>query len=175
MIAAVAGWALVRPFSARPLSARWRLLPAILAVLALRGGSLPDVRHHTLSAEVLAAELALGLVLGVGWEGASRVWRESDGTEWSRGTRAAAFVRAGGLVHRAALWAAGVAAGLARGSDGLLLALAVILQARGGALAWRLKRLPPEAGPAGGPEGRSPAVIRPVDGIRTTAAGTVLS
>ncbi|MGW1469179.1 DUF1453 domain-containing protein [Streptomyces sp. NPDC002308] len=170
MIVAVAGWTLVRQFSARPLPARWWLLPAILAVLALRGGALLDARHEALSAEVLAAELALGLVLGAGWGWATRVWRESDGTAWARGTRAAAFVCAGGLALRAALWAAGAAAGVKQGSDGLLLALAVTLLARGGVLAWRLARLSPDAGPAGGPGGRSPAVIRPVDGIRTPAA-----
>ncbi|WP_327178375.1 DUF1453 family protein [Streptomyces sp. NBC_01335] len=171
VIVAVAGWTLLRQFSARPLSARWWLLPAILAVLALRGGSLLDARHETLSAEVLTAELVLGLVLGAGWGWATRIWREPDGTPWSKGTRATAFVWAGGLVLRAALWAVGAAAGLEQSTDGLLLALAVTLLARGGVLAWRLEGLPLHAGPAGGPGDRSPAAIGPVDGIRTPTAG----
>ncbi|MGW2282301.1 DUF1453 domain-containing protein [Streptomyces sp. NPDC001770] len=174
VVVAVAGWTLLRQFSARRLPARWWLLPTILAVVSLRGGELLDARHQTLSAEVLAAELALGLVLGLGWGRATRVWREPDGTPWSRGTRAAAFVWAGGLALRVALWAAGAAAGVKQGSDGLLLALAVTLLAREGVLAWRLAGLSPEAGPASSLGGRSLAGIGPVDGIPTPAAGKEL-
>ncbi|MFD6530759.1 DUF1453 domain-containing protein [Streptomyces sp. NPDC060184] len=170
-IVAVVGWTLLRQFSARPLSARWWLLPAILAVLALRGGPLLDARHETLSAEVLAAELALGLVLGAGWGWTTRLWREPDGTPWSKGTRVSAFVWAGGLMLRAALWAVGAVAGVEQSGDGLLLALAVTLLTRGGTLAWRLGGLSAEAGPGGGPGDRSPTVIRLVDGIRTPSAG----
>ncbi|MGW0854498.1 DUF1453 domain-containing protein [Streptomyces sp. NPDC002690] len=139
VIVAVAGWTLLRQFSARPLPARWWLLPGILAVLALRGGALLDARHEALSAGVLAAELMVGLLLGAGWGWTTRVWREPDGVPWSRGTRATAFVWAGGLALRAALWAAGAAMGVAQGADGLLLALAVTLLVRGAVLSQRLE------------------------------------
>lgn len=83
VIVAVAGRTLLRQLSARQLSARWWLLPGILAVLPLRGGMLLDRRHETVSAGALAVELMVGLGLGAGWGLTARVWLDADGSPWS--------------------------------------------------------------------------------------------
>ncbi|MFD6423280.1 DUF1453 domain-containing protein [Streptomyces sp. NPDC060198] len=182
VMVAVAGWTLLRQFSARPLPARWWLLPGILAVLSLRGGVLLDPRHETVSAGVLAAELMVGLGLGAGWGLTTRVWRDADGTPWSRGTRATSFVWAGGLALRAILWAAGAAKGVEQSGDGLLLALAVTLLVRGAVLSRRLEpsfrirpnsrgREEPHLAPASAGDAPHRAETRSGDGTGIPVAG----
>ncbi|MEV5202279.1 DUF1453 domain-containing protein [Streptomyces sp. NPDC053720] len=125
---------------------RWWVLPGILLVLSLREPGLVDPRHVTLSAAVLGAEMVVGLVTGAGWAWTTRLWREADGSLWSKGTRATAFVWTGGLALRAALYGASALMGVHQGTAALLAALAAMLAARGGALMWRAGQMSPASG-----------------------------
>ncbi|MCX4844704.1 DUF1453 domain-containing protein [Streptomyces sp. NBC_00893] len=125
---------------------RWWVLPGILLVLSLREPGLVDPRHVALSAAVLGAELVVGLVTGAGWAWTTRLWREADGSLWSKGTKATAFVWTGGLALRAALYGAAALMGIHQGTAALLAALAVMLAARGGALMWRAGQMRPASG-----------------------------
>ncbi|MET8326871.1 hypothetical protein [Streptomyces sp. NPDC005181] len=72
----------------------------------MREPGLMDTHREALSVAVLGAELLVGLVTGAGWGWTARLWREPDGSLWSKGTEAAVFVWTGGLVLRAALYGA---------------------------------------------------------------------
>ncbi|MEU9320353.1 DUF1453 domain-containing protein [Streptomyces sp. NPDC048295] len=159
VIGAVITAVVVRQCSARQISddRRWWILPAILLVLSVREPGLVDPRHVPLSMAVLGAELTAGLMTGAGWGWTTRLWREADGSLWSKGTRATGFVWAGGLALRAALYGAAALMGMHQGSAALLSALAVTLAARGGVLMWRAARMDPAYG---GSVGRM--VSRPV-------------
>ncbi|MFJ9679566.1 DUF1453 domain-containing protein [Streptomyces sp. NPDC101194] len=104
----------IRQCSARRITddKRWWILPGILLVMSLREPGLLDPRHSALSAAILGAELVVGLVTGAGWGWTSRLWREADGSLWSRGTKATVFVWTGGLALRAALYGAAALMGI---------------------------------------------------------------
>ncbi|MEV1038345.1 DUF1453 domain-containing protein [Streptomyces sp. NPDC050204] len=125
---------------------RWWVLPGILLVLSLREPGLVDPHHAALSAAVLGAEMVVGLVTGAGWAWTTRLWREADGSLWSKGTKATAFVWTAGLALRAALYGVAALMGIHQGSAALLAALAVMLAARGGALMWRAGQMRPASG-----------------------------
>lgn len=149
----VAVIALVRQCSAQRISPgrRWWVLPGVLLVVALREPGIVDPRHQSLALGILVAELAVGLVTGAGWGWTARLWRESDGSLWSKGTKATAFVWVGGLALRAALYGAATGMGVHQDSSALLLALAVTLLVRGGVLALRTGGIRPAyGGPADG-------------------------
>jgi hypothetical protein len=152
VIGAVITAVVVRQCSARqiPDDGRWWILPGVLLVLSVREPGPVDPRHAVLSMAVLGAEPAVGFVTGAGWGWTTRLWREADGSLWSKGTRATVFVRAGGLVLRAALYGAAAPMGTGQGSAALLSALAVTLAARGGVLMWRAGRMDPAYGGSGG-------------------------
>ncbi|MGW1105610.1 DUF1453 domain-containing protein [Streptomyces sp. NPDC002540] len=148
VIVAVVVVVVIRQCSARRISdsKRWWILPGALLVLSLRGPGLLDPRHSALSAAVLGAELVVGLVTGAGWGWTSRLWREADGSLWSRGTKATVFVWTGGLALRAALYGAAALMGIHQGSAALLSALAVTLAVRSGVLMWRAGSMRPAYG-----------------------------
>ena len=120
---------------------RWWLLPAVLAVVALREPGLVDAHHRTASVALLTAELLTGLAIGAGWAWTSRIWTEPDGAVWSRSTKASGAVWALGIGLRVGLFALGAALGVHQDSSALLLALAATLLVRSGILVGRAHSL----------------------------------
>ncbi|ANS68460.1 integral membrane protein [Streptomyces lincolnensis] len=147
LIVAVAVVVIARQFRASRIDTgrRWWLLPVILAVVALREPGLVDARHHVASVTLLAAELLTGLAVGAGWGWTTRIWAESDGAVWSKGTRATAIVWAVGIGLRVGLFALGAALGVHQDSSALLLALAATLLVRSGILVRRAQSTGPAA------------------------------
>ncbi|MFE7352115.1 hypothetical protein ACFU8Q_02675 [Streptomyces sp. NPDC057543] len=93
----------------------------------------------------------MGPATGAGWGWTSRLWREADGSLWTKGTSATVFVRTGGLALRAALFGAAVLVGIHHGSAALMSALAVTLAVRSDVLMWRAGQMRPAyGGPADG-------------------------
>ncbi|MDQ0907111.1 hypothetical protein QFZ22_003096 [Streptomyces canus] len=127
---------------------RWWLLPAVLAVVALREPGLVDTHQRTASVALLTAELFTGLAIGAGWAWTSRMWTEPDGTVWSRSTKASGAVWAVGIGLRVGLFALGAVLGVHQDSSALLLALAATLLVRSGILVRRAHFLRPVAAPA---------------------------
>jgi hypothetical protein len=127
---------------------RWWLLPAVLAVVALREPELVDAHHRMTSVALLTAELLTGLAIGAGWAWTSRIWTEPDGAVWSRSTKASGAVWAVGIGLRAGLFALGAALGVHQDSSALLLALAATLLVRSGTLVRRADSLRPTGAPA---------------------------
>jgi hypothetical protein len=116
---------------------RWWIVPAVLIYLAVREPGLLDPRHQAAAALLLAAELLIGILMGAAWAWTSRIWTESDGSVWVRGTKATVAVWIIGIAVCLALAGVGVLMGIHQGSSALLLALAASLLVRSGLLAWR--------------------------------------
>ncbi|MER6129302.1 DUF1453 domain-containing protein [Streptomyces sp. NPDC001795] len=150
VIVAVAALVIVRQFRARRIGAdrRWWLVPAILAVLALREPGILDSRHHAESALLLGAELLIGLGTGAGWAWTTRIWVEADGVVWSKSTKASVAVWTGGIALRVGLFALGMLLGVRQDSSALMLALAGTLLVRSGILVWRAQSLTSASPPA---------------------------
>lgn len=66
---------------------------------------------------------------------------ETDGTVWSKSTKASVVVWTAGVGLRAGLFACAAMAGVHQGSSALILALAATLLVRSGVLAWRVQSL----------------------------------
>jgi hypothetical protein len=147
VIVAVAVVVIARQFRASRVDGerRWWLLPAILAVVALREPGILDPHHHTASVLLLGAELLVGLVTGAGWARTTRIWVEPDGTVWSKSSMASAAVWGVGIGLRGGLFALGAAVGVHQDGSALLLGLAGTLLVRAGILAWRGQSLRPTA------------------------------
>ncbi|MFJ8058766.1 DUF1453 domain-containing protein [Streptomyces sp. NPDC096142] len=139
VIVAVVVVVIGRQFRARQISTdrRWWLLPVILGVVALREPGLLDAHHHTASALLLGVELVIGLATGAGWAWTTRLWVESDGSVWSKSTKASGGVWVVGIGLRVGLIALGAAVGVHQDSAALMLGLAATLLVRSGVLAWR--------------------------------------
>lgn len=150
MIAAVVVLVVVRQFRAQQIGTgrRWWLVPAILAVVALREPGILDTHHHTESIVLLGVELLIGLATGAGWAWTTRVWAEPDGAVWSKSTKASVTVWIIGIALRVGLFALGAALGVHQDNAALLVALAATLLVRGGILVWRAQAVAPETGPA---------------------------
>ncbi|MEU4108119.1 DUF1453 domain-containing protein [Streptomyces sp. NPDC027717] len=150
VIVAVAILVIARQFRTHPIDAerRWWLVPAVLAVMALRGPGILDAHHRVESLALLAAEVAVGLATGAGWAWTTRLWTAPDGIVWSRGTKAGAAVWAGGIALRGALFGLGYALGVHQDSAALMLGLAATLLVRGGITAWRARLLAAAPGSA---------------------------
>ncbi|MGW0784495.1 DUF1453 domain-containing protein [Streptomyces sp. NPDC002913] len=147
-IVAVVALVVVRQCSAQRIGdqKRWWLLPAILLYVALRNDGALDPHHEALSALMLAAGVVVGLVTGAGWGWTSRLWQEPDASVWSRGTKATAFVWAGGMALRVLLAGAALLLGIHQGPAALLVSLAAMLLARSGVLVLRARGLREERG-----------------------------
>ncbi|WP_405588804.1 DUF1453 domain-containing protein [Streptomyces sp. NBC_01190] len=144
LIAAVIGVVIARQLRPRRVDGgRWWLIPGVLIVLAVRGGGLIDPHHREVAAVLLTAELLVGAVLGVVWASTARIWTESDGSVWSRGTRATITVWVLGIAFRIGLYAIAAADGVHQDSDSILLAVAVTLLIRSGTLLHRAQALRP--------------------------------
>ncbi|GAA5044534.1 DUF1453 domain-containing protein [Streptomyces similanensis] len=151
VIVAVAALVISRQFRARRLDTTRRcwLLPAILAVVALREPGILDAHHRTGSAALLAAELIVGLGIGAGWAWTTRIWTEPDGAVWTKSTKASIAVWLGGILLRVGLFALGALLGVHQDSAAVLLALAATLLVRSAVLVQRTKVLAPaDAGSA---------------------------
>ncbi|MET7478891.1 DUF1453 domain-containing protein [Streptomyces sp. NPDC005648] len=148
-IAAVVVLVVVRQFRTQQMGTgrRWWLVPAVLAVVALREPGIVDARHRTGSVLLLGAELLIGLATGAGWAWTTRIWAEPDGTVWSRSTKASVTVWIVGIALRVGLFGLGTAIGVHQDSSALLLALAGTLLVRSGILLWRSRSIAPGTGP----------------------------
>ncbi|WP_405990364.1 DUF1453 domain-containing protein [Streptomyces sp. NBC_00986] len=150
VIVAVVAVVIVRQFRARQIDTdrRWWLLPVILAVVALRDPGILDAHRHTGSALLLAVELVIGLATGAGWAWTTRLWVETDGSVWSKSTKASGGVWIVGIALRVGLVALGAVVGVHQNSSALMLGLAATLLVRSGVLAWRAQSVTGSAGSA---------------------------
>ncbi|GAA1373286.1 DUF1453 family protein [Streptomyces beijiangensis] len=143
VIAAVVVLVLVRQFRTQQIAhdRRWWVLPGVLLFCAVRQDGLLDVHHRTGSVLLIGAELLVGLALGAGWAWTTKVWAETDGTVWAKGTMATAAVWVVGMLVRLGMMGVGALAGVRLGSGALLMALAASLLVRSGVLTWRAGRM----------------------------------
>ncbi|MEU3839758.1 DUF1453 domain-containing protein [Streptomyces sp. NPDC028635] len=150
VMVAVAVLVIARQFTARRVSAdrRWWLVPVILTVMALRSPGLLDAHHRAGSVVLLAAELLIAVATGAGWAWTTRMWVETDGTVWSKSTKASGAAWAAGVALRLGLIGVGLLVGIHQNSSALLLGLACTLLVRSAILVKRAQSLPPVAGPA---------------------------
>jgi hypothetical protein len=143
VIVAVIGVVIARQLRPRQVSAggRWWVIPAILAVMAVRDGGLIDPDHRDLAFALLAAELVVGAAMGVVWATTTRMWTEKDGTVWSQGTKATIAVWVLGIAIRIGLFGAAAAMGVHQHTGSILLAVAATLLIRAGVLMWRAQHV----------------------------------
>ncbi|WP_392962028.1 DUF1453 domain-containing protein [Streptomyces sp. LN245] len=155
VIFAVAAMVIARQFSARRISSdrRWWIVPAVLAVMAMREPGVIDPHHQIEASLLLGTELVTALAIGAGWAWTTRIWTEPDGAVWSRSTRAAGAVWGVGICLRLGLFGIGALLGVHQNSSALMLGLAATLLVRSGLLTWRAQSLRPTVtgqGPAYG-------------------------
>jgi hypothetical protein len=124
---------------------RLLVIPIVLGVIGLAQGSTVDAHHAALSAGLLAAEIVAALLLGLGLGATMRVWREPDGSPWSKGTWTTFGVFVASIAIRGGLYAAGYAAGVRPGSGTLMITVAAWLLAQNAVIAWRCRELPVRA------------------------------
>lgn len=150
VIVAVVAVVIGRQFRAHRIDTdrRWWVLPAVLAVVALREPCILDAHHHTESAVLLGVELVIGLATGAGWAWTTRLWVEGDGAVWSKSTKASGGVWIVGIALRVGLFALGAAVGVHQDSSALMLGLAATLLVRSGILVWRAQSVTGVAGSA---------------------------
>ncbi|UWE11760.1 DUF1453 domain-containing protein [Actinacidiphila bryophytorum] len=143
VILAVVGLVIARQLRPRPVAAggRWWLIPAVLAVLAIRDGGLVDSAHQGLSVALLGGELLIAAGMGVVWALTTRMWTAQDGGVWAQGTKATVTVWVLGIALRVGLYGAGAAAGVHQETGSVLLAVAVTLLIRAGVLLYRAQGL----------------------------------
>jgi hypothetical protein len=136
---------LVRQVRPRQVSegGRWLVLPGVLVVLGLQHGGVLDPHHQALSAALLAAGIVVGAGTGVVWAFTSRIWRDENGTAWTRGTKATAAAWVGGIALRIGMAVLGGMMGVHEGQGATMLALAATLLVRKGVLAWRVGTVAP--------------------------------
>jgi uncharacterized membrane protein YsdA (DUF1294 family) len=143
IIAAVVVLVIVRRFGRRRINeGRLLLIPIIIGGIGVAQGSTVDAHHVALSAGLLAAEVVAALLLGLGLGATVRVWREPDGSQWSRGTWATFGVFLASVAVRGGLYAAGYAAGVKPGSGTILISVAAWVLAQNAVIAWRCRELP---------------------------------
>jgi hypothetical protein len=118
------------------------VLPAVMVIIGFSQGGLLDADHSGVSAALLAAEIAVGLLMGVGWAATSRIWIAQDGTAWSRGSKATALIWVAGLLVRVGLMGVGALLGVHESTGPLLIALGVSFAVRGVLLVRRAAGLP---------------------------------
>ncbi|MFD8419649.1 DUF1453 domain-containing protein [Streptomyces sp. NPDC059466] len=145
VIVAVVVLVVARQFRTRRVSTdrRWWIVPAVLAVIALREPGLVDSHHRTGAILLIGTEIVIGLAVGAAWAWTTRMWMEPDGTVWSRSTKTGAAVWGVGIAARLGLYGIGALLGVRQNSSALLLALAATLLVRSGLLLWRSQSLRP--------------------------------
>jgi hypothetical protein len=143
IIVAVVALVLVRRFTRRRVDERrFVVIPIVVGIIGIAQGSAIDGHHVALSTGLLAAEIATALALGLGLGATMHVWREPDGSLWSRGTWATFGVFLASVAVRGGLLAAGSAAGVKPAEGTVLISLAAWLLAQNVVIAWRARSLP---------------------------------
>ncbi|WP_030902618.1 hypothetical protein [Streptomyces sp. NRRL F-5126] len=122
------------------------VFPIVMVVLGVREGHLVDADHAGVSVALLAAELLVGVLMGVGWAVTSKVWREQDGSVWSRGTKATAGVWLAGFAGRMGIMGLGALVGIHQSYGALLITLGISFALRSLLLMHRAGALPSGAG-----------------------------
>ncbi|MET7983883.1 MULTISPECIES: DUF1453 domain-containing protein [unclassified Streptomyces] len=145
VIFAVAVVVIARQFGARRIGSdrRWWIVPAVLAVVALREPGVIDPHHQVEASLLLGAELVTALAVGAGWAWTTRIWTEPDGSVWSRSTKAGGAVWIAGICLRVGLFGIGALLGVHQNSSALMLGLAATLLVRSALLTWRAQSLEP--------------------------------
>lgn len=139
---AVLGLVLYRQLRARPVGERQLYtVPAVLAVIGLAQGGLLDAAHPALSAALLAGEAVAAVAFGALRAVTVRLWRESDGGLWRRGTGWTVAAWLVSILSRVGFIAAGHALGLKLGSNLFLLFLALTLIVQNLLVVWRGRRV----------------------------------
>jgi hypothetical protein len=143
IIAAVIVLVLVRRFTRRRVGeGRFFVIPAVVGIIGIAQGGAIDAHHVALSTGLLAAEIVAALLLGLGLGVTMHVWREPDGSHWSRGTWATFGVFLASVAVRGGLLVAGSAAGVKPAEGTVLISVAVWLLAQNAVLVWRARSLP---------------------------------
>ncbi|GAA2935306.1 DUF1453 family protein [Streptomyces thioluteus] len=140
----------MKPQKMVPGSRRWWVVPAVLAVVALREPGLVDAGHRAASVGLLTAGVLLGVATGVAWAWTTRIWTDETGAVWARGTKVTGAVWAGGMLLRLGLIGVGVLIGVHQGAAGAMLTVAAMLPARSAVLLHRAGRLVPSYGVVAG-------------------------
>lgn len=143
LVAAVIVFVIARRFTTRRVDeSRLFVIPVIIAVIGLTRGDPIDTDHVALSSGLLAGETVAALLLGLGLGVTMRVWRERDGSVWSRGTWATFGVFLVSVAVRGGVMAAGYAMGVKPGSGAIMLSVAAWMLAQNAVIAWRARMLP---------------------------------
>lgn len=146
IIAAVVVLVIVRRFTARRLDGRRPyVIPIVLVAIAVAQGHPIDPHHAVVSTGLLAGEIVAALLLGLGLGATMRVWREPDGSTWSRGTWATFGVFLLSIAVRGGLMAVGYAVGIKAGSGEAMLTVAAWVLTQNAVLLWRARTLPAPA------------------------------
>lgn len=116
---------------------RFWLLPLILAAYALRAHDLIDPDHRAEAIGLLAVSVLSALAMGCVWGWTVRIWRDQNGTLWTRGTKATLAAWFGMLVLRLGFYGLGSALHVHQSFNALLLSLAGLLLVRGVVVNWR--------------------------------------
>ncbi|MEU8662746.1 hypothetical protein [Actinoplanes philippinensis] len=133
---------LVRQFQARKVGWSFWVLPLIPAAFGLLLPGLVDPQHRNLSIALDVAIVAVGVVMGVVYGFTVKVWRDPENRIWSKATTVAIAVWLVVFAARAAVYAAGHAAGVDTGEGPLLFSFGAVLLARTVVVTWRASRLP---------------------------------
>ncbi|MFG2698723.1 DUF1453 domain-containing protein [Kitasatospora sp. NPDC051984] len=120
---------------------RFWLLPLVLAAVALRDPVLIDPQHKTAAAVIVGCSLITTVGMGCAWGWTVRIWRESDGALWTKGTASTAFAWVGAILIRAGWYGVAVALHIHQSNSVLLLSLGLLLLTRSVAIQWRAKHL----------------------------------
>ncbi|MFF3600072.1 DUF1453 domain-containing protein [Kitasatospora indigofera] len=125
---------------------RFWLVPAVLAVIAVRDPDLLDPAHRAGAIALLAGSLLVVAAMGTVWGWTVRISREPDGGVWVRGTKATAAAWGGMIAVRLGLFGLAAALHIHQSTDAVLLSLAVLLLVRGAVVNWRARDLEPVQG-----------------------------
>jgi len=138
-----------RQLRASPLTARRTYaIPLIFAVYGIGlvvgqdHGRFLDPAHTSLSAVLLAAELAAAVLLGLLRAMTVTVWREPDGTTWRRGNGRTVAAWIGSVLVRVAFAAGGGYLGVHSSTGLIMVFVAVTLLAQNLFIEWRGRDLP---------------------------------
>jgi hypothetical protein len=143
LIAVVVVFVIVRRFTARRVDeSRLLILPLVIAGIGLTNGHPIDTHHLALSSGLLAGEILAALLLGLGLGTTMRIWREPDGSLWSRGTWATFGVFLASVAVRGGMAAVGYAVGIKAGSGAIMLSVAAWMLTQNAVLIWRARTRP---------------------------------
>jgi uncharacterized membrane protein YsdA (DUF1294 family) len=143
IILAVVVFVIVRRFRPRRVDEqRLLVIPIVLGVIGVAQGNAIDTHHTSLSTGLLIVEVAAALLLGAGLGATMRLWRERDGSQWSKGTWATFGVFLASVAVRGGLYALGYTAGVRPGSGTVLISVAAWLLVQNAVIAWRSREAP---------------------------------